>query len=61
MFIGPVASAFCPTGLGICRTDVSFKLKVDVKNNRLDTAILFVPIVPGVFDALCESTVIGLN
>ena len=61
MFIGPVASAMCWTGLRICRTDVSFKLKVDVKNNRLDTAILFVPIVPGVFDALCESTVIGLN
>ena len=49
------------TGRRICRADVSFKLKVDVKNNRHDRAILFVPIVPGVFHALCDSTVIGLN
>ena len=61
MFIGPVASALCHTGRRICRADVSFKLKVDVKNNRHDRAILFVPIVPGVFHALCDSTVIGLN
>ena len=70
MFISPVESLKCrSTGnnlTGLPRWP--FKIATSVHSDKnyiyqksLDEAILFLSFVPGVFDAVCECTIVGLN
>ena len=63
-FIGPVSRAKCRSGSATYDSETTFKIKTEAfsgKNQSLERAIVMIPLVPDVFDAICTCSIVGMS
>ena len=63
-FIGPVSYAKCRSGSGTYSSGITFKIRTEdfsERNQSLEDAIVMIPVVPDVFDAICTCSIVGLS
>ena len=63
-FIGPVSRAKCRSGSATYDGETTFKIRTEEfsgKSQSLERAIVMIPLVPDVFDAICTCSIVGMS